>query len=62
MKRHIYIASKFTKKNIHSTHQQMFNAFQGTIHTLQNYRVRLLQTTTNPTSGQVTGLFSQYHY
>ncbi len=44
------------------TNQQMFNAFSGTIYTLQNYRVRLLQTTTNPTSGQVTGLFSQYHY
>ncbi len=40
----------------------MFNAFTGTIYTLQNYRIRLLQTTTNPTSGFVPNLFSQYGY
>ena len=44
------------------TNQQMFNAFQSTIYTLQNYRIRLLQTTTNSTSGFVPNLFSQYGY
>ncbi len=44
------------------TNQQMFNAFTGTIYTLQNYRIRLLQITTNPTSGFVPNLFSQYGY
>lgn len=42
--------------------QQMFNAFQSTIYTLQDYRVKLLQQTSNPTSGFVTNLFAQYHY
>lgn len=44
------------------TNQQMFNAFSGTIYTLQNYRIRLLQTSTNSTSGFVPNLFSQYGY
>lgn len=44
------------------TNSQMFNAFQSTIYSLQTYRVRLLQTTTNPTSGFVPNLFSQYGY
>lgn len=44
------------------TNQQMFNAFQSSIFTLQDYRVRLLQTTTNPTSSHVADLFTQYHY
>lgn len=44
------------------TNTQMFGAFQSNIYTLQDYKARLLQTTTNPTSQFVTGLFSQYHY
>jgi hypothetical protein len=44
------------------TNQQMFSAFKSTIYTLQDYRVKLLQQTTNPTSQYVIGLFSQYHY
>ena len=32
------------------TNQQMFGAFQSNIYTLQDYRVKLLQTTTNSTS------------
>ena len=44
------------------TNAQMFNTFQANIYTLQDYRVKLLQTISNPTSGQVTGLFAQYHY
>lgn len=44
------------------TNAQMFNTFQSNIFTLQDYRTRLLQTVSNPTSGQVTGLFAQYHY
>ena len=44
------------------TNKQMFAAFQSNINTLQDYRVRLLQMTTNPTSASVTNLFAQYHY
>ncbi|HEV8083301.1 MAG TPA: hypothetical protein VGP55_08880, partial [Chitinophagaceae bacterium] len=44
------------------SNQQMFNSFQSTIYTLQDYRVRLLQTTANPTSGFVPNLFSLYGY
>ena len=44
------------------TNQQMFAAFQSNINTLQDYRLRLLQTTTNPTSASVINLFNQYHY
>ncbi len=44
------------------TNQQMFNAFTSGITTLQGYRTNLLNTTTNPTSGSVTNLFSDYHY
>ncbi|MEO9146177.1 MAG: hypothetical protein ABI237_11540, partial [Ginsengibacter sp.] len=44
------------------TNAQMFSTFQSNIYTLQDYRARLLQTVSNPTSGQVTGLFAQYHY
>ncbi|MEO7800627.1 MAG: hypothetical protein ABIR81_01435 [Ginsengibacter sp.] len=44
------------------THAQLFNTFQSNIYNLQNYRLRLLQTTTNTTSSQVTALFSQYNY
>ncbi len=44
------------------TNLQMFGAFQSNIYTLQDYRVRLLQTTTNPTSQFVTNLFLQYGY
>lgn len=44
------------------TTSQMFNTFQSNIYTLQDYRARLLQTTTNNTSAQVTGLFAQYNY
>lgn len=44
------------------TNAQMFGTFQSNIYTLQDYRARLLQTVSNPTSGQVTGLFAQYHY
>ena len=45
------------------TNQQMFNAFQSTINTLQDYRVRLLQlnnNNNNPTF--VINLFNQYGY
>ncbi len=45
------------------TNAQMFSAFQSTIYTLQNYRVRLLQinnNNNNPTP--VINLFSQYGY
>lgn len=45
------------------TNQQMFNAFQSSIFTLQDYRVKLIQQNpTNPTTPQVTNLFSQYGY
>lgn len=44
------------------TNQQMFNAFQPSIFSLQDYRVKLLQTTSNPTSGFVPNLFYQYGY
>ncbi|WP_419803463.1 hypothetical protein [Mucilaginibacter sp.] len=44
------------------TNQQMFNAFQSNITNLQDYRIKLLQSTTNPTSGFVPNLFFQYHY
>lgn len=44
------------------TNQQMFNSFQTNINTLQDYRAKLLQTTTNSTSPFVPGLFSQYGY
>ncbi len=44
------------------TNQQMFNNFQSNISTLQNYKIRLLQTTSNSTSASVTNLFSQYGY
>ena len=44
------------------TNQQMFNIFQSNIYSLQDYRARLLQTVTNPTSQYVTNLFSQYGY
>ncbi|MEO9020950.1 MAG: hypothetical protein ABI237_13155 [Ginsengibacter sp.] len=44
------------------TNAQMFSTFQSNIYTLQDYKARLLQTVSNPTSSQVTGLFSQYHY
>ena len=32
------------------TNQQMFSTFQSNIYTLQDYKMRLLQTMTNPTS------------
>lgn len=41
---------------------QMISTFQPNIYTLQDYRARLLQTVSNPTSGKVTGVFAQYHY
>jgi len=44
------------------TNQQMFNTFQSTIYSLQDYRIRLLQTTTNSTSAFVPNLFTQYGY
>ncbi len=45
------------------TNAQMFSAFQNTIFTLQDYRLRLIQQNpTNPTSGNVTNLFFQYRY
>ena len=44
------------------TNAQMFSAFQPNINTLQDYRLRLLQTTVNPTFASVTNLFAQYHY
>ncbi|MEO7044032.1 MAG: hypothetical protein ABI091_01905 [Ferruginibacter sp.] len=40
----------------------MFGAFQSNIYTLHDYRVKLLQQTTNATSANVPDLFSQYHY
>ncbi len=44
------------------TNQQMYSAFQSNIYTLQDYRLKLLQTTSNSTSAFVTNLFAQYHY
>lgn len=44
------------------SNQQLFSSFQSTIYTLEDYRSRLLQTISNPTSGEISGLFSQYHY
>ena len=44
------------------TNQQLFNAFQNNIYSLQDYRLRLLQTTTNTTSSFVPNLFFQYGY
>lgn len=44
------------------TNAQMFGGFQSNIYTLQDYRIRLLQQTTNSTSANVPDLFSQYHY
>jgi hypothetical protein len=44
------------------TNAQMFNAFQSTVYTLHDYRIKLLQQTTNPTSGNVPNLFLQYGY
>lgn len=44
------------------TNQQLFNAFQSNIYTLQDFRIKLLQTTTNSTSAFVPNLFSQYGY
>ncbi len=42
---------------------QMFSALQSSIYTLQDYRLRLIQQNpANPTTPQVTNLFSQYHY
>lgn len=38
----------------------MFNAFQSSIYTLHDYRVKLLQQTANSTSQYVGDLFSQY--
>lgn len=44
------------------TNQQMFNSFNSGITTLQGYRINLLNTTTNTTSGSVANLFQQYGY
>lgn len=44
------------------TNQQMFNAFNSSITTLQGYKTNLLNTTSNSTSGSVNSLFSQYGY
>ncbi len=45
------------------TNAQMFTAFQSSIFTLQDYRLKLIQQNSgNPTSGNVTNLFFQYHY
>lgn len=44
------------------TNQQMFNAFQSTIFTLQDYRVNLLQHNGNNQAVEVTNLFNQYGY
>ncbi len=44
------------------TNQQMFNAFQNTIYTLQDYRFKLVQLNPNNQTTQVTSLFADYHY
>lgn len=44
------------------TNQQMFNAFQSTIFTLQDYRIKLIQQNLNNQTTQVTNLFFQYGY
>ncbi len=44
------------------TNAQLFNAFQSNIYNYHDYRVKLLQQTSNPTSGNVPSLFSQYGY
>lgn len=44
------------------TDQQMFDAFQNTIFTLQDYRLRLIQLNPNNQTTQITSLFGDYHY
>ena len=44
------------------TNQQMFNAFQSTIFTLQDYRLKLIQLNPNNQSTEITNLFADYHY
>ena len=44
------------------TNAQMFNAFQSSIYTLGDYRLKLIQQNpNNPTINQVTNLFTEYH-
>ncbi len=44
------------------TNAQLFNAFTSSIYNYHDYRVKLLQQTTNPTSANVSTLFTQYGY
>lgn len=44
------------------TNQQMFNAFQSDIFTLQDYRYKLLLQNGNNQAAEVTSLFNLYHY
>lgn len=43
------------------TNQQMFNAFQSDIYTLQDYRIKLIQQNNSQTS-EIINLFNQYGY
>ena len=43
------------------TNQQMFNAFQSSIYTLQDYRDKLLLQNGN-NQAEITSLFTQYGY
>lgn len=53
----------FVNDNVSNyTNRQMFNAFQSTIYTLQDYRLNLIQQNPNNQSTQITSLFSDYHY
>ena len=44
------------------TTQQMFNALQSDVTTLQQYRSRFIQQNPNNQTNAVTNLFGQYHY
>ena len=44
------------------TNQQMFNAFQSSIYTLQDYRDKLLLQNGNNQAVEITSLFTQYGY
>ena len=43
------------------SNQQMFNAFQSDIYTLQDYRIKLIQQNNSQTS-EIINLFNQYGY
>lgn len=44
------------------TVQQLFNALQSDVTTLQQYRLRFIQQNPNNQTAAITNLFAQYHY